>query len=127
MFFSQPTNSSAVGVAIYVNNSLNYCERSDLSYICDDVETIWIEIKNPKAKNILCYCVYRHPSTDPRKVRQYFESIFSKIPSEMKLVYIMGNLKKNCLTAISTLKLMSFSIRCVQIIFFPRITATSAP
>jgi hypothetical protein len=56
--YTQPTKLSAGGVAMYISNSLIHNERSDLSCISNDFETLWIEIKNSKGKNILCSCIY---------------------------------------------------------------------
>ena len=76
-------------LALYICNSVMHNERSDLSYVCDDFEAIWVEIEN-KDKNVLCSCIYRHPSSDPRKLRKYLESIFLKISNESKLVFYYG-------------------------------------
>lgn len=87
--YTQPTKLSAGGVAMYISNSLIHNERSDLSCISNDFETLWIEIKNSKGKNILCSCIYRHPSSDPRKFREHIESIFLKISNENKQIFII--------------------------------------
>ena len=48
-FYSQPSNSSAGGVALYVNSELNYIIREDLNLTENEFECIWIEIKNSKS------------------------------------------------------------------------------
>ena len=48
--YTQPSKSSAGGVAVYVNNKLNHFKRDALSILPDDFESIWIEIKNKKGK-----------------------------------------------------------------------------
>ena len=62
--YSQPSKSSCGGCVLYVNSRLDHHVRDDLSVIEDDYETIWIEINNHKSKNLLCCCLYRHPSSD---------------------------------------------------------------
>ena len=54
--YTQPSNSNACGVALYVNNKLEYLESNDLGKLDDDFESIWTEIKNKKGKNFLCDC-----------------------------------------------------------------------
>ena len=95
--FSKPTNSSLGGVALYVNRNLNYCERSDLSYVCDEFETIWIEIKNKKTKNILCSCIYRHPWSNPDILKYHLETLFQRISRENKTVFLIGDFNVNLL------------------------------
>ena len=55
---SQPSRSAAGGVAIYTRRTLNAFKRTDLSTTDDEFETIWVEIANTKAKNILS-CWYK--------------------------------------------------------------------
>ena len=56
---SQPSSSAAGGVALYTSKSLNAVKRTDLSVSNEEFETVWVEIKNIKSKNILCCCAYR--------------------------------------------------------------------
>ena len=49
-FHYTPSLSSAGGAGIYVRSNIEAIKRDDLS-VCDvDFETVWIEIRNPKAK-----------------------------------------------------------------------------
>ena len=54
---SQPYRSAAGGVAIYTIHTLNAFKRTALSTTDDEFETIWVEIVNTKAKNILLLCL----------------------------------------------------------------------
>ena len=56
-----------------------------------DFETIWIEIHNPKAKNILRCCAYRHPSSDIAKFTDHMQETLSIVNDENKLAHIMGD------------------------------------
>ena len=59
---TQPTKSSADGVALYVNSSLNYKTREDLSVTKDDFEMVCVEFLSQTGKNTIRCCVYRHPT-----------------------------------------------------------------
>ena len=120
-FYSQPTNSLAGGTAFYIKNSLNHCEQSDLNYICDEFEAIWIEIKNVEAENIVCSCIYRHPSSDPKRLREYLDTVFSKIEHENKVGYIMGDFNINLLDYDKHYKTNEFFNTLNAIFFLPYI------
>ena len=55
---SQPSSSAAGGGSLYTSKSLNAVKRIDLSIANGEFETVWVEIKNIKSKNILCCCAY---------------------------------------------------------------------
>ena len=97
--FSQPSRSAAGGVAIYASKSLNAFERTDLSTTDDDFETVWVEINNTKAKNILCCCAFRHPSSNPVRFKEHLESILSQLTRENKNIFIMGDFNINLLSS----------------------------
>ena len=58
-----PTESHAGGALLYINNELSYTLRQDLCiYKSSELETIFIEIINPKKTNIIIGFIYRHPT-----------------------------------------------------------------
>ena len=57
---SKYSNSAVLGVAIYIRSNLDYIIRDDLSFVEDEFETIWVEIKHNKFQNVLCCCAYKH-------------------------------------------------------------------
>ena len=71
--------------------------RNDLSFLEDEFETLWIEIKNTKDKNILCCCSYRHPDTDVKNIDGHIDQIMQKISKENKLLILMGDFNVNLL------------------------------
>ena len=73
---SQPSRFAAGGVAIYTKHTLNAFKRTDLSTTDDEFETIWVEIFKTKAKNILCYCAYRHPSFSPVRLKNIWSQLY---------------------------------------------------
>ena len=131
-FYNTPSHSSAGGVGIYVKSDLIANKRDDLCISNNDFETIWIEIKNSKTKNILCCCAYRHPSSDISKFAEYFQSTLTNLVKENKLVAIMGDfnidlLKYDSNTNINDFVNMMFSFHFQPCILHPtRITECSS-
>ena len=57
-----PTESTKGGVLIYVSDKLDFKPRNDLNtYESKKVESMFIEIINPKRSNSIVGTVYRHP------------------------------------------------------------------
>ena len=54
-------NRHGGGVALYTRSNISYTRRTDLE--TDDIECIWVEIKNKQRKPLLVCSVYRPPST----------------------------------------------------------------
>ena len=90
-FYETPFLSCAGGVGIHGNSNLTANERAALCTSNNDFETLWIEIKNSKAKNILCCCAYRHPSSDILKFNVYLQMTLSKLARENKLIAVMDD------------------------------------
>ena len=84
-------------MAIYTKVSVPVITWSDLSIIDNEVETIWIEIKNSKFKNILCFCAYRYPSSNLMNFREHIETIICKIANKNKNIFVMGDFNLNLL------------------------------
>ena len=63
-FIFEPTDTNFGGTGFYVKDNLDYVRRSDLEINSPtNYETIFIEIKFPKKKNLIVGCIYRHPSS----------------------------------------------------------------
>ena len=82
---SQPSSSAPGGVALYTSNSLNAVKRTDLSVTNEEFETVWVEIKNIKSKNILCCCAYRHPSSPPERFTEHIETVLHNLVGEKRI------------------------------------------
>ena len=89
--YSTPTLSSKGGVAMYVNSDFKTHERTDLKAQTPDYESVWIEIKNDKSKNIVCGCIYRHPRYHLADFYDYIDSTLHKLTKEGKEIYICGD------------------------------------
>ena len=57
--FTLGSRTARGGVAIYVRDEYNVNERNDLNLVNNSFEAVWVEIKNTKAKNIVCGCIYQ--------------------------------------------------------------------
>ena len=89
--YHTPTNSSKGGTAIYVNKDYDAFERTDIKAQTDLFESVWIEIKNKQSKNIICGCIYRHPTQKISEFNNYLDATLKKISDENKEVYIFGD------------------------------------
>ena len=57
-----PTEASKGGVLIYIRNGIDFFQRNDLNmYKTKELESIFIEIYNPKGKITIIETIYRHP------------------------------------------------------------------
>ncbi len=54
-----------IHLGIYVKSHPTVNKQDNLSVNTVDLETIWIEIENTKAKQILCCCAYHKAYTTP--------------------------------------------------------------
>ena len=59
-----PTETSASGAVLYINQRLSYQPGTDLK-ICvpGKLESIFIEITCPKSVNVIVGCLYKHPAS----------------------------------------------------------------
>ena len=89
--YNQPLKSASGGVVMYVNSNLDHSKIDELSKTEDDFESLRIEIKNNKKKNIICGCIYRHPNTNSVQFIEYIESTLSKIDRNKYEVFLMGD------------------------------------
>ena len=90
-FHYTPSQGSAGGVGLYVKSELKASQRNDLCISNVDFETVWIVIINPKAKNILCCCTYRHPNSEISKLIDHFHEVLGNLAKENKQIAIMGD------------------------------------
>jgi len=59
--FSTPSLSEKGGVLLYTKKNIDATERVDLNQKNAHYESVWVELKNKKSKNVICGSIYRHP------------------------------------------------------------------
>ena len=96
---STPTESTKGGVLIYVKNGLKVKPRPDLHiYKSKELESLFIEIINPKESNDIVGVIYRHPCMNANSfVDDHLKGIVDKISFENKKVFIAGDFNFNLL------------------------------
>ena len=85
---------SGGGVSIFVQNSIEYFVRTDLSYLNAYTETGFIEIDKEqigKDKNVIVGVIYRPPHTDIKIFNEYVSELLDKHRSENKCVASLGD------------------------------------
>ena len=66
--------------------------RSDLNiYKKIELESIFVEIINPKKSNIIVDTIYRHPKMDVTKFNNILNNLLKKINQEQKTVFLLAN------------------------------------
>ena len=88
-----PTESSKGGSLLYISKKYDYKVRKDLSlYKCKELESIFVEILNPKRKNIIVGCIYKHPCMDITEFNQfYITKLLEKLSFEHKDIVLLGD------------------------------------
>ena len=106
--FKTPTMSPKGGVALYMKNKFSSFERVGLRAQTSEYEGVWVEIKNSKSRNIVCGCVYRHPTYDMSNFLNYIDSCLKILSDENKEVYLCGDFNIDLLQIDSNKCYMSF-------------------
>ena len=85
------------GVALYISNKLNITVREDL-YISDDsLESLFVEVRIPNAKNVIAGVVYKAPSAVHDEFMTSFQMICSRVDYNNKFCIISGDFNINLL------------------------------
>ena len=82
------------GVAMFVNNNINYSDtsHSHLNTSNVNIEAHWISINQKNSKLILIGNVYRPPQGDIDEFTSVLENVFTSIDLNKTEVYIMGDI-----------------------------------
>ena len=63
-FVSQPRiDKRGGGVGLFIDQSLEFTIRTELSVTCPDIESIFVEISQSGRRNVLVGCIYRPPDS----------------------------------------------------------------
>ena len=94
------TSRSGGGVGLFLPTNLSYKDRRDLGIFSDTLEALFIEIdidSQHHSKNVVIGVVYRPPGSDLQHFTTVFDTILSKIKSEKKRCYLLGDWNVNLL------------------------------
>ena len=87
-----PTEANCGAALLYIDNSLNYTVRDDLAiYKNKELESIFIEVVNPKGKKLIIGNIYRLPSVSPELLDFYMSHLLQKVSKEDKTIMLMGD------------------------------------
>ena len=88
-----PTEASKGGVLIYVKTGIDFHQRNDLKiYKSKELESVFVEIVNPKGKNTIVGNVYRHPCMDQNLfLNDFMSPLCDKLTAENKQIYLAGD------------------------------------
>jgi len=96
------SNRSGGGVALMIQQNINYRVRDDLCEFCEKVESLFIEIPNTEMgtnKNTIIGVVYRPPGGNIDDFNVLFGSILDRLKRENKLLYLLGDFNINLINA----------------------------
>ena len=88
-----PTESSKGGTLLYIDQNLRYRSKSDLTlYKSKEIESSFIEIIEPKKKDTIVGCIYRHPNVSMGEfTNDFLEPILENLSFEKREVILMGD------------------------------------
>ena len=93
--FNTPTEAASGGTVLYISNILKCKPRKDLEnllYKSKHLESTFVEIVNPGKKNIICGCIYKHPSMDIEEFNDnHINLLLNKLIGEEKKVFLLGD------------------------------------
>ena len=122
-FIHSDSSSRAGGVGLYIKDSITFTLKEELDLNINSVENIWIQIEtSDNKKPITIGVVYRHPVYVAEQLEFFskaMEELFSKLSSNNKEFYTMGDFKIDLLKAHSysfiknyANNLISYSVKC---------------
>ena len=81
-----PTESSKGRTLLHIDKNLSYRSRSDLTlYKSKETESSFIEIIEPKKKNKIVGCIYKHPNVPVGELtNDFLEPLLEKLPFEKR-------------------------------------------
>ena len=97
-FYHTETCTPKGGAGIYIKSTIECTVNKELSASIENVcETLFIEIKNGKKKNMLVGSIYHHHSTIEQFRTQYMDKTLNKLLKSKKIVALLGDFNVNLL------------------------------
>ena len=124
---STPTEATKGGVLLYAKKGLNIIPRSDISniiYKSKQIESIFIEIVNPKETNSILGTIYRHPTMDEKLFNEKYMVALNEIreKEQNKTFYIAGDFNFDLLKVETHLETSNFFDAMMSSYLLPTIT-----
>ena len=102
---------------------MSYTVRDDLAiYKKKELESIFIEVINPKGKNLIIGCIYCHPSVNPELTDFYMSDLLQKVSKEDKTIMLMGDFNIDLLKCDTNADSRAFLDSMCKKFFLPYIT-----
>ena len=110
---------------IYIDKNLRYRSRNDLTlYKSKEIESSFIEIIEPKKKNKIVGCIYKHPNLSVGEfTNDFFEPLLEKLSFEKKGSYSNGDFNINLLNCNIYKKTSDYVDTLYSHAFFPTINS----
>ena len=123
-YIHTPTESKKGGSLLYINNSVNFKARNDLTiYKPKELESIFIEIINTKQTNLIIGSIYRHPSMSLTEFNvDYLNPLLEKMGLENKNHLLMGDFNADLIHYSDTVEISTFVDTMTSSSLFPLIT-----
>ena len=116
------TDKIGGGVGLFIDCAYVYQIRSDLSFIKNHIETIFIEIVQENAANIIIGCIYRPPNSDVVQFNLDILFILNILSKKRKtLTFIMGDFNLDLLNWDSHVPTNDFLNNLMSHAFLPTI------
>jgi hypothetical protein len=126
-------NKIGGGVGLFINAAYNFQVRTDLSFMKDYIESIFVEISQENSANIVIGCIYRPPNSDVALFNIEVLQMLNILNKNRKiLTFIMGDFNLNLLNSDSHAPTNDFLNNLMSHSFLPaihhptRITATAS-
>ena len=78
------------GLCIFIQDSLCYKLRKDISINSEAIKSLSIEISNKKASNLIFKAIYRPPTGDIKIFEQFCKDMFSKTQNMKHMMFAGG-------------------------------------
>ena len=93
-----PTEANKGGTLLYISDRLNYKPRKDLEiYHKKKIESTFIEVINPKGKNQIIGCIYKHHTISQKEFSQNLSELMAILAKEKKTCFLAGDFNMNLL------------------------------
>lgn len=124
MCYINRENKKGGGVALYVDQNLNYKVVENMSTVVDDLlECVTIEVCREKKKNVIVSCIYRSPGSNIDSFKDWMEENITK--TNQKVMFICGDFNIDLLNPNKHNMTEDFISTMYSLGFLPKITRPS--